>query len=40
MENEENRCIIYKKASEDKVVSFCQFSFVALSTTSTMLLNS
>jgi hypothetical protein len=34
MENEENRGLIHKKASEDQLVtlvSFCQFSFGALS---------
>jgi len=31
MENEENRDLIYKKAYEDQFVTFCQFSFGALS---------
>jgi hypothetical protein len=31
MENEENRGLIHKKASEDQLVTFCQFSFGALS---------
>ena len=31
MENEENRGLINKKASEDQLVTFCQFSFGALS---------
>ena len=30
-ENEENRSLIDKKAYEDQFVTFCQFSFVALS---------
>ena len=29
MENEENRGLIDKKASEDQLVTFCQFSFGA-----------
>jgi len=31
MENEENRGLIHKKASKDQLVTFCQFSFGALS---------
>jgi len=31
MENEENRGLIHKKLSEDKLISFCWFSFGALS---------
>ena len=31
MENEENRGLIHKKDSEDQLVTFCQFSFAALS---------
>ena len=31
MENEESRGLIHKKASEDQLVTFCQFSFGALS---------
>jgi len=31
MENEENRGLIHKKASEDQLVTFCQFIFRALS---------
>jgi len=31
MENEENRGIIHKKAFEDQLATFCQFSFGALS---------
>jgi len=31
MENEENRGLIHKKAFEDQLVTFCQFSFGALS---------
>ena len=31
MENEENRGLIHKKAYEDKLVTFCYFSFGALS---------
>ncbi len=31
MENEENRGLIYKKASKDQLVTFCQFSFGTLS---------
>ena len=31
MENEENKGLIHKKASEDQFVTFCQFSFGALS---------
>ena len=30
MENEENRGLINKKASEDQFMAFCQFSFGAL----------
>ena len=31
MENEENRGLTNKKASEDQLVTFCQFKFEALS---------
>ena len=31
MENEENRGLIHKKASQDQLVTFCQFSFRVLS---------
>ena len=31
MENEENGGLIHKKASEDQLVTFCQFNFGALS---------
>ena len=31
MKNEENRGLIYKKASKDQLVTFCQFRFKALS---------
>ena len=30
-ENEENKCLVHKNAPEDQLVTFCQFSFGALS---------